>query len=499
MKYLTTIFLSVHVLYGQRYLALQFERCDTLSSLSYGHAVGLDGILQPQLLDIYRPPVLDTVVSRPLILFIHGGGFLSGSRIGGFGAWVATEMARRGYVAASIDYRLGIDSGRTDADYRKAFLRAVQDVRAAIRFMKDRAVTFGVDTQQVFLMGSSAGAMAALGAACLSPEEIGASAADSPNGSSAMVQGIINCWGAVTGLSLIGRGKTPVFSIHGDMDRTVPYDSSFAWHGFRYGSLPIFQEALRLGIPTGYLPFPGAGHTPVQDPEKRMVVLEEILPWLYARLHQTSASRSELGVRRFEKEIEAFDQLNQVAHYPAAAVLVTGSSFVRLWENVGQDLAPLPVIHRGFGGSNSAEMAYYAGRIAFPHNLKAIVLYTGSNDLAVSPNDKTPVQIRENVIQVGRILRSQFPDIPIIWIEIAPSPRRWKVWDRISETNRLMRDYAASHTGWHTVSVADAFLGQDGLPVSRYFGSDNLHYNAEGYMVWGRTLRKGIHRILGLE
>jgi lysophospholipase L1-like esterase/dienelactone hydrolase len=491
--------------FAQRYKDVIYERIDTLSDVPYHRSVGLSGQMQQHLLDVYLPPQQDTSMKRPLMIFIHGGGFRNNTKVGAFNGLVCTGLAQRGYVAASIDYRLGIDSSNSDEAYFEAFVRAVQDAKSAVRYLKENALAFRIDTAQVFIMGSSAGAMTALGVAYLDQYEVPVSVSSkwgllNPIKStiSTNVHGVVNCWGALTNLSFMKEGDVPVFSVHGEMDKTVPFDSSYSWHGFKYGSLPIFEKALKLGLPTGYLPFPNTGHTLDSKKEKQSAAFVEIVQWLFTQLkHNKSAGKA--GIKRFEKEILVFDSLNNAVNYPANSVLVTGSSFVRLWKNVAADLAPLSVIHRGYGGSNIPEMAYYIERIAFPHNLKAVVLYTGSNDLTVSNNDKSPVQILETYKQIVQTIRKKFPAIPIIWIEISPSPRRWKVWDKIEETNTLIREYSASQPFLYTVSVKNAFLDESNQPIGKYFGKDNLHYNDEGYVIWGNTLAPQIHKILNVR
>ena len=119
--------------------------------------------------------------------------------------------------------------------------------------------------------------------------------------------------------------------------------------------------------------------------------------------------------------------------------------------------------------------------------------------MTVSNNDKSPIQILETYKQIIHTLRKKFPAIPIIWIEISPSPRRWKVWDKIEETNTLIREYSASQPFLHTVSVKNAFLDESNQPIGKYFGKDNLHYNEEGYVIWGNTLAPQIHKILDVK
>jgi len=493
---------SYQCAYAQRYKEVLYDKIDTLSDIPYHRSTGLSGEMENHLLDLYLPPQQDTFLKRPVMVFIHGGGFRNNTKVGSFNGLICTGLAQRGYVSASIDYRLGIDSSNSDVAYFEAFIRAVQDAKAAVIYLKKNAVAFRIDTSQIFIMGSSAGAMTALGVGYLDQFEVPAAITakwgtlDFVNSDvSSNVHGVVNCWGALTDLSIIKKGDIPVFLIHGEMDKTVPFDSSYSWHGFKYGSLPIFQKALQLGIPTGYLPFPNTGHTLDGKKEKQIVALNEIVHWLFTQLKQNK-STGKAGIKRFEQEILVFDSLNAAITHPENAVLVTGSSFVRLWKNVATDLAPFPVIHRGFGGSNIPEMAYYIERIASTHSLKGIVMYSGSNDLTVSNNDKSPIQILETYKQIVHTIRKKFPEIPIIWIEISPSPRRWKVWDKIEETNQLIREYAATQPSLFTVSVKNAFLDSTGQPIGKYFGKDTLHYNEEGYVVWGNYLRPQIHQIL---
>ena len=158
--------------FAQRYKDVIYERIDTLSDVPYHRSMELSGQMQQHLLDVYLPPQQDTSLKRPLMIFIHGGGFRNNTKVGAFNGLVCTGLAQRGYVAASIDYRLGIDSSNSDEAYFEAFVRAVQDAKAAVRYLKENALAFRIDTAQVFIMGSSAGAMTALGVAYLDQYEV---------------------------------------------------------------------------------------------------------------------------------------------------------------------------------------------------------------------------------------------------------------------------------------------------------------------------------------
>jgi acetyl esterase/lipase len=123
---------------------------------------------RPLRLDLYQPP--GAPGSHPLVVFIHGGGWMSGHtrHSGAFEDWpgVLASLAAKGYVVASVEYRL---SGEAP------FPAAIQDVKAAIRWLRARAPQYGIDRQRAIVWGGSAGGqLAALaatscGAAALRP------------------------------------------------------------------------------------------------------------------------------------------------------------------------------------------------------------------------------------------------------------------------------------------------------------------------------------------
>jgi carboxylesterase type B len=97
-------------------------------------------------MDIYQPdPNIDPLEKRPLILMVHAGAFLAGTR--NDMDYYSMEMARRGFVTATISYRLGWDCASTDflgvcafcqgeaAKFRVAIYRGSQDTRAALRYL----------------------------------------------------------------------------------------------------------------------------------------------------------------------------------------------------------------------------------------------------------------------------------------------------------------------------------------------------------------------------
>lgn len=127
--------------------------------LTYGVKPNYAGVPTTLLLDVWTPPAGSG--PRPLLVLIHGGAFVGGSRTSYDG--VALDFARRGFVVASIDYRLRLAS---DPDLQNAGARdGIIDGMEAVRYLKANATTYGIDTTRIGAIGNSAGGVIALGLA----------------------------------------------------------------------------------------------------------------------------------------------------------------------------------------------------------------------------------------------------------------------------------------------------------------------------------------------
>ena len=243
-------------------------------------------------------------------------------------------------------------------------------------------------------------------------------------GYSSKVHAVVNCWGAMMDYHLIKKGDVPLFNVCGLKDKTVPFDSSFSYHSFNYGSLILYNRALSEGIPTGYRPFDNTGHTLDNNKLKQDSAYQDIAQWLYTRYKASYLNKPE--VYKWEKEIENIEKSERVFNEKGAYnILFIGSSYIRLWgEDMPIDLAPIKTINHGFGGSKLSDVAYYIDRLVEgQQNLSGIFLYVG-NDIVGSETDKTPLQDLQLVKYITYKLRAHFPKIPIYWAEISPSEKR---------------------------------------------------------------------------
>lgn len=132
------------------------------NDVEYGAAVAQDGTPTTLRFDLYEPTG-DTAPLRPLIIWIHGGSFRSGSRTSAEIVDQANVFARKGYVNASISYRLA-NPGCTqiNAQCVEAIVDAAEDAQAAVRYLRANAATYRIDPNRIAIAGTSAGAMTAL-------------------------------------------------------------------------------------------------------------------------------------------------------------------------------------------------------------------------------------------------------------------------------------------------------------------------------------------------
>jgi alpha/beta superfamily hydrolase len=299
---------EVQVNPSRRYLDEIFPAIEVKSDLLYGKAKGYwthspysdepyittlsKGLIKsfndPELLDlkldIYYPKT-DLFKNRPLVMLIHGGAFYIGSKESACEKALATSLAKRGYLVASIDYRIGFKL--TPSDIELSAYRAIQDANAALRFLAHNAKGLGIDPNQVYIGGTSAGAVASLNTAFMKnderPERIVEANLEGKLGKieesgnkyteTFNIKAVVNMWGAVADVNIIDRDENiSVLSIHGTADDIVPFENDYPFRNSlminrlvmdkMYGSKPIHDRLQILGIRNRLVSLDGLGHEP---------------------------------------------------------------------------------------------------------------------------------------------------------------------------------------------------------------------------------------------
>lgn len=190
----------------------------------------------------------------------------------------------------------------------------------------------------------------------------------------------------------------------------------------------------------------------------------------------------------WERDIRTFERAARKHPPPSNATLFVGSSSIRFWRSLKDDMHPIPVIQRGFGGSRLAALDFYAERLV-ENNPRVIVVFCGTNDITPKYS-KEPQQLLESFRSFVTKVRAKLPDVPIYYIAITPSPSRWKVWPIAQQVNQLIRDYCEHETHLHFFDTTAVWLTDDGLPdPANYLWIDRLHPNKRGYANWTRLIR----------
>lgn len=270
---------------GNRYLLPIFPNVTAVKDIKYGKNFKQDGVTEQELfLDVYTPNG-DAETERPVILFAHGGSFVGGSK--DQVAAQCSSFAKLGYTAISMQYRLLAIDASVLADPTTAFLqevlRAVHDMRAAIRFIRksyyEGGNPYGVNPNIIIVGGVSAGGLLAAHTAYLNKDsevpaaiqqyaiDQGGMEGNSGNpGYNSVPQIVLSFCGGIGDTSWIEAGDQPVFGIHTDDDVTVPNLSGYPnVSGFPiqvmiYGDSLISIRAENLGINHFYKGYPTGGH-----------------------------------------------------------------------------------------------------------------------------------------------------------------------------------------------------------------------------------------------
>jgi acetyl esterase/lipase len=120
-----------------RFLDEIFSDVNIREGVQYGSNINYLGQQVTLLMDQFQPAG-DTVARRPVIIFVHGGAFVTGSRTETKVREFCARFSRRGYITSSIDYRLGVSNPFSRSDFIQAGYRAMQDAKAAVRYSAER-------------------------------------------------------------------------------------------------------------------------------------------------------------------------------------------------------------------------------------------------------------------------------------------------------------------------------------------------------------------------
>ena len=187
---------------------------------------------------------------------------------------------------------------------------------------------------------------------------------------------------------------------------------------------------------------------------------------------------------RFKDEIKAFSKDTAGEH----TVFFIGSSSIRKWKSLPDDLKPLQAVNRGFGGATLGEVLYYRNELIFDPKPEKIVLYAGEND--ISAENMTVEQVFQLYKLLVDLIHAKMPDVSVMYLSQKPSPARYSDWPDFKKLNKMISDHASGHPYLHYLDISKLMLDKNEQVIKDIFLPDRLHLNRNGYDLWKNYLSR---------
>ena len=197
----------------------------------------------------------------------------------------------------------------------------------------------------------------------------------------------------------------------------------------------------------------------------------------------------------FIDEINEFKKLVKEIFPEKGKILFTGSSSIRFWDSLEEDMKPLEVLNRGFGGAQISHVIYHFEEIIKPYEPKAIVFFCGTNDLTAL---KTPKETLKDFKKFLNLVRNEFGNIKVYVIGIKPTVDRLYLDKEERIFNSSIKLLASDDAYLEYINIWDPMLNQDGTRMPELFIEDGLHMNKKGYEVWTKKVRESLGKDFNL-
>lgn len=162
-----------------------------------------------------------------------------------------------------------------------------------------------------------------------------------------------------------------------------------------------------------------------------------------------------------------------------------GSSSLRLWTTLQEDLPEIESLNLAFGGSTIQDCIDYFDVLFQDIQPKGIMFYAGDNDIGQGDHAETVITRFKALLKK---IRTAYADVPFTFISIKPSPSRMIYIDVIRRVNEEIRTILAHEHECYFLDIHTAMLqGSEANPT--LFCDDKLHMNAHGYNIWKEKVR----------
>jgi lysophospholipase L1-like esterase len=189
---------------------------------------------------------------------------------------------------------------------------------------------------------------------------------------------------------------------------------------------------------------------------------------------------------RFKEEVSLIRQKYDTLWEPSRETIVfTGSSSVRIWNDLQDRFPGVQIVNSGFGGSEASDLLAYTDDLILRYKPRKVFIYEGDNDLN---SNKKPRSVLSDIKSIVSRIRADQPDTKIFLIAAKPSIARWHLKRLYKRLNRKMKGLVKKEDHLAFADVWRPML--QGRKVKQdIFIKDGLHMNSKGYDIWYTVLQ----------
>ncbi len=198
---------------------------------------------------------------------------------------------------------------------------------------------------------------------------------------------------------------------------------------------------------------------------------------------------------QYESAFKDFADADRASPPVKGGILFVGSSIFRKWTTVAEQMAPLPVLNRAFGGSRTGDQLARFEQVVPPYAPKVIVYYCGSNDLKAGTTPEDPAAIFARFREFSERVRGRSPATRLIYVSATRSPDRVERWEHVDHYNALVRAYCAATPGRTFVDVNPALVDASGHPRLDLYVADKLHFHPAAYVAFTAIIKPVLERV----
>jgi lysophospholipase L1-like esterase len=189
----------------------------------------------------------------------------------------------------------------------------------------------------------------------------------------------------------------------------------------------------------------------------------------------------------FVDEVEAIHKkYDTIWNATKETFVFTGSSSIRIWNDLQERFPEQQIINSGFGGSQASDLLLYCNELILKYNPKKVFIYEGDNDIS---DGKKPKEIIKNILAIISKIRAHNSTTKIVLISAKPSIARWNLKRDYKKLNRQFKSLSRKDADIQYVDVWKPMLEKRKVKQD-IFLDDGLHMNTKGYTIWYNTIKQ---------